>query len=138
MARPAQECHAEEGLTCTGVGMWPPNVGLPTTKPLQRFTTSTISSLLLCSQLTLSTPTPPRRRPRLQDTTGAVSSGREEWGGEGQATWCRRCCNLGIAMSQRRLPSQYSCIPLLPEDVQSLEAHLMACASADVFPYAEA
>ncbi len=55
--------------TLTGVGMLPPSVGLPTTKPLHCFTTAATSSMVQTSAFTLSIPTPAFEIPRLQAHT---------------------------------------------------------------------
>mmetsp|Transcript_65597 Transcript_65597/g.207482 ORF Transcript_65597/g.207482 Transcript_65597/m.207482 type:complete len:307 (+) Transcript_65597:163-1083(+) len=57
---------------CTGVGMCPPRVGEPTTKPAERFTSKLISSEVENSQLHASTPTPALERPRAMPSAMAV------------------------------------------------------------------
>ena len=63
--RQGAECNINKGVTWTGVGMWPPRVGLPITKPLQELTTDAISSLVQTSAFIVSHPTPAFVIPRL-------------------------------------------------------------------------
>mmetsp|Transcript_11778 Transcript_11778/g.25259 ORF Transcript_11778/g.25259 Transcript_11778/m.25259 type:complete len:270 (+) Transcript_11778:1282-2091(+) len=55
----------EPRATCTWVGMWPPRVGLPITKPLDSLTALATSSGLTTSRLSMLTATPPLVMPRL-------------------------------------------------------------------------
>lgn len=57
-------CRMAPSASWIGVGMWPPSVGLPSTKPLHRRTSSFTSSGSDISQLRLSTPTPALEMPR--------------------------------------------------------------------------
>lgn len=58
--------------TCTGVGMWPPSVGLPMVKPSAALTAATTSSRLESSRLSVLTATPPLVMPRLTACASAA------------------------------------------------------------------
>mmetsp|Transcript_39268 Transcript_39268/g.116818 ORF Transcript_39268/g.116818 Transcript_39268/m.116818 type:complete len:282 (-) Transcript_39268:1375-2220(-) len=71
--RLASDCRmTAPSATCTCVGMWPPSVGLPMTKPLLRLIASTTASMPSVSRLSISTATPALVMPRLMACARAV------------------------------------------------------------------